>query len=373
VRRRSDTRCGREGIRAPATHPPADPWARTPLPPLPQHRCRASSTPPRHPGEGPAIPAVSASSVDTDTTLPEYLALKGEPVEFRALIRQVTFAAKKVAAELRVAGIEGMLGATGEVNVQGETVQRLDEYANAVFVNNLLRSPAISDLVSEEIPEEMHLARHHRGEYALLFDPIDGSSNLDVNLTIGSIFSVRRPSDVLGPGHAQIAAGYVMYGPATVCVLAMRRHGVNFFTYDPTIGEFMFTRGPVQMPAEGSSYGVNEANEPGWSPRVREFVGWLRGPGKHATRYSGALVGDFHRILVKGGVYLYPADAKNKHGKLRLLYEAAPLAFIAEIAGGRAVSEDANILDVVPTTIHERVPLILGSRAEIDRFLPPVR
>lgn len=315
--------------------------------------------------------AARASSVETETTLPEYLALRGEAVEFRAMIRQVTFAAKKVAAELRVAGMQGMLGATGSTNVQGESVQRLDDYANAVFVDNLLRNPAISDLVSEEIRDEMHLARHNRGEYALLFDPIDGSSNLDVNLTIGSIFSVRRPKDVMADGRSQIAAGYVMYGPATTCVLAMPRHGVNLFTYEPTIGEFMFTRGPLRMPDEGSTYGANEANSAGWAPRVREFVDYLRGPAAHGTRYSGALVADFHRILVKGGVYLYPADEKNRHGKLRLLYEAAPLAFIADIAGGRAVSEEGDILDIAPREIHERVPLILGSRAEIDRFLPP--
>ncbi len=306
-----------------------------------------------------------------ETTLPEFLALAGEPVEFRALIRQVTFAAKRVAAVLRVAGLQGLLGATGEVNVQGETVQRLDEYANEMFVNNLLRSPAISDLVSEEMREGMHLAQHNKGEFALLFDPIDGSSNLDVNLSLGSIFAVRRPQDVLADGHGQIAAGYVMYGPATVCVLAMPRHGVNFFTLDPSIGEFLFTRGPVRMPDHGSAYGANEANAGGWSPKVAAFVEWLRGPGRHSTRYSGALVGDFHRILVKGGVYLYPADREHAQGKLRLLYEAAPLAFIAACAGGRAVDEANDIMDIVPTAIHQRTSLIIGSRREIDRLAPP--
>jgi fructose-1,6-bisphosphatase I len=304
-----------------------------------------------------------------DTTLPEFLALAGEPVDFRALIRQVTFAAKRVAAELRVAGLQGMLGSTGRTNVQGETVQRLDEYANMMFVQNLLRSPAVSDLVSEELAEGVHMARH-KGEYALLVDPIDGSSNIDVNLTIGSIFSVRRPGDVLKDGRCQIAAGYIAYGPATVCVLAMRQHGVHFFTLDPSIGEFLWTRGPVTMPARGRSYGANEANAPDWKPRVREFVDWLRAT-RHSTRYSGALVGDFHRIMIDGGVYLYPADSRNPQGKLRLLYEAAPLAFIADCAGGRAVSEDQDILDIVPTEIHQRTPLIIGSREEIDRFLPP--
>ncbi len=304
-----------------------------------------------------------------DTTLPEFLALAGEPVEFRALIRQVSFAAKRVAAELRVAGLQGMLGSTGHINVQGETVQRLDQYANEMFVQNLLRVPAVSDLVSEEMDEGLHLARH-KGEYALLFDPIDGSSNLDVNLTIGSIFSVRRPGDVLAKGRCQIAAGYIAYGPATVCVLAMRQHGVHFFTLDPSIGEFLWTRGPVTMPERGGTYGANEAHTEDWSEPVRGFVQWLRGESHHSTRYSGALVGDFQRILVDGGVYLYPGDATNPHGKLRLLYEAAPLAFIADCAGGRAVSEDADILEIVPAAIHQRTPLIVGSRAEIDRFLP---
>lgn len=263
-----------------------------------------------------------------------------------------------------------MLGGTGSTNVQGEAVQRLDEYANQTFVSNLLRSPAISDLVSEEMAEGMHLAQHSRGEYALLFDPIDGSSNLDANLAVGSIFSVRAPRDVLRSGRAQIAAGYMMYGPATLCVLAMPKHGVNVFTYEPTIGEFMFTRGPLRMPQVGRAYGANEANESGWTPQVREYVSWLRGPGKHSTRYSGALIGDFHRILIGGGVYLYPGDAKNREGKLRLLYEACPLALIADCAGGRAVSEEQEILDIVPTKIHQRVPLIIGSRDEVDRFLP---
>lgn len=330
----------------------------------------------RAPGAAPASPApplpdgAEGSTISQETTLPEYLALAGEPVEFRALMRQVTYAAKRVAAELRVAGLRGMLGGTGETNVQGESVQRLDEYANRTFVDNLLRSPAISDLVSEEMEEDMHLAQHKRGEYALLFDPIDGSSNLDANLAVGSIFSVRAPRHVLHAGHCQIAAGYVMYGPATVCVLAMRAHGVNLFTYEPSIGEFLFTRGPLHMPEEGSAYGVNEANEAGWRPAVAEFVRWLRGPGGHSTRYSGALVGDFHRILLAGGVYLYPGDAKHREGKLRLLYEACPLAFIADCAGGRGVSEDQEILDIVPTGIHQRTPLVIGSRREIDRFLP---
>ncbi len=308
-----------------------------------------------------------------ETTIPEYLALKGEPVEFRALVRQVTYAAKRVAAELRTAGLEGMLGATGETNVQGEHVQRLDDYANRTFVNNLLRSPAISDLVSEEMPEGLHLAHQDRGGYALLFDPIDGSSNLNVDMAVGSIFSVRHASDVLAAGHTQIAAGYVLYGPACVCVLAMPQYGVNVFTLDPSIGEFMFTRGPVRMPERGTTYGCNEANEPGWSPEVREFVHWLRGPSGHSTRYSGALVGDFHRILMEGGVYLYPADARHPQGKLRLLYEGAPLAFIAKIAGGRATSESEDILDILPSQIHQRVPLVVGSNEELERFLPSSR
>jgi fructose-1,6-bisphosphatase I len=310
------------------------------------------------------------ATMPPDTTLPEFLALAGEPVEFRALIRQVAFAAKRVAAALRVAGLQGMLGSTGHTNVQGETVQRLDRYANEMFVQNLLRVPAVSDLVSEEMDEGLHLARH-KGEYALLFDPIDGSSNLDVNLTIGSIFAVRRPGDVLAPGRCQIAAGYIAYGPATICVLAMRQHGVHFFTLDPGIGEFLWTRGPVMMPERGGTYGANEAHSEDWSPHVRSFVQWLRDETRHSTRYSGALVGDFHRIVVDGGVYLYPGDHKNPRGKLRLLYEAAPLAFIADCAGGRAVSEEGDILELVPEAIHQRTPLIIGSRMEIDRFLPP--
>lgn len=283
----------------------------------------------------------------------------------------MTFAAKRVAAELRTAGLDGMLGATGGTNVQGEKVQRLDDYANRTFVSNLLRSPSISDLVSEEMSEGMHLAHHNRGDYALLFDPIDGSSNLDVDMAVGSIFSVRRSTDVLASGHTQIAAGYILYGPSCLCVLAMPDYGVNCFVLDPSIGEFLFSAGPVRMPQEGSTYGCNEGNAAGWAEPVRQFVEWLRGPGQRSTRYSGALVGDFHRILLKGGVYLYPADTNHPDGKLRLLYEAAPLAFIAKIAGGRAVSESQDILDIVPTRIHQRVPLIVGSCAEVNRLLPP--
>lgn len=307
--------------------------------------------------------------VHAETTLPEYLALMGQPVDFRALMRQVAFAAKRVAAELRVAGLRGMLGSTGQVNVQGETVQQLDSYANATFVNNLLRSPVVSDLVSEEMPEGLHLARHKR-EYALLFDPIDGSSNLDVNLSIGSIFSVRSSDDVLTTGRCQLAAGYVMYGPATLFVLAMRELGVHFFTLDPTIGEFLYWRGPVTMPEKGSSWGANEAHSASWSRRVSNFVSWLKDATPHSTRYSGALVADFHRILCNGGVYMYPSDSTYPNGKLRLLYEAAPLAFIADCAGGRAVSEEQDILEIQPEAIHERTPFIIGSRTEIEHFLP---
>ncbi len=338
-------------------------------PPVPEggpHRRGASCR-----GEGPAISTTDAAQRLEETTIPEYLALKGEPVEFRALIRQVTYAAKRVAAELRTAGLDGMLGATGGTNVQGEKVQRLDEYANMTFVTNLLRSPSISDLVSEEMSEGMHLAHHNRGDYALLFDPIDGSSNLDVDMAVGSIFSVRRSADVLAAGHSQIAAGYVLYGPSCICVLAMPKYGVNCFVLDPSIGEFLFTRGPLLMPEQGGTYGCNEGNESSWSPALRDYVRWLRGEGGHSTRYSGALVGDFHRILLQGGVYLYPADAKHPDGKLRLLYEAAPLAFIAKIAGGRGTSETMDILDIVPSKIHQRVPLVVGSRAEVDKLVPP--
>ena len=322
---------------------------------------------------GWAISTTDAAARIEETTIAEYLALKGEPVDFRALIRQVTFAAKRVAAELRTAGLDGMLGATGATNVQGENVQRLDEYANRTFVTNLLRSPSISDLVSEEMSEGLHVAHHHSGDYALLFDPIDGSSNLDVDMAVGSIFSVRRSANVLASGRTQIAAGYVLYGPSCLCVLAMPEYGVNCFVLDPSIGEFLFSVGPIQMPQEGTTYGGNEGNAATWSRAVQEYVQWLRGPGKHSSRYSGALVGDFHRILLKGGVYLYPADANHPDGKLRLLYEAAPLAFIAEIAGGRATSETQDILDIVPTRIHQRVPLIIGSAAEVGRLVPPAR
>ncbi|MDX2473914.1 MAG: class 1 fructose-bisphosphatase [Candidatus Krumholzibacteria bacterium] len=308
--------------------------------------------------------------------------------EFTGLLNDITFASKVISREVRKAGLVDILGETGAENVQGEVVQKLDDYANNVFMRCLGTKGQVSIMGSEEVAEPIFPdTSHGSGTYIVVFDPLDGSSNIDVNVSVGTIFGIWKkrshlakvgPDDVLQPGRDLVAAGYVIYGSSTMFVYSAG-HGVHGFTLDPSIGEFLLSHENITTPFKSCIYSVNEAYEPKWSPEVREVVRQLKygrdtkstrqdAPNQGANmtaRYIGSLVSDFHRNLLKGGVYLYPPTMEKAEGKLRLMCEAAPLAYIVENAGGYASDGHQNILDITPTTLHQRVPLYIGSRDDV--------
>ena len=301
---------------------------------------------------------------------------------FSWLLSGITLATKMVEAKIRTAGLSDVLGAFGNTNVQGEQQQKLDVYANQALLHCLGLRDSVAALVSEEDEEPVTFGRSlETGRYIIVFDPLDGSSNIDVNVNVGTIFSVLRrlPDDhskdlaasILQPGYAQVAAGYVVYGPSCVLVYTTG-NGVHGFTLDPTIGAFVLTSENMKMPEQGSYYSVNEANADTWPDLYREYIGKLRSGAfgrQYSSRYIGSLVADFHRTLLKGGIFLYPPNQDKPGGKLRLLYEANPLAFIAEQAGGMASSGTERILDIRPQNIHQRTPFMVGSRREMEALV----
>ncbi len=304
-------------------------------------------------------------------------------LEFSLLLSQISTAARIISRELRRAGLVDLLGKTGGVNVQQEEVKKLDEFANETFISACEESGLVFGAASEEQAGPTHFPLHGRAgaAYAVLFDPLDGSSNTDVNGALGSIFSIFRrrslqgqgsDADLLRPGRELFAAGYILYGPSTTLVYS-RGTGVHAFTLEPGVGQFFQSNYHIRMPAHGSVYSTNEGNRRRWQPGVAEFIDRLESDdspaGKpYSTRYTGCLTADFHRILLEGGVYVYPeirgADSKYS-GKLRLLYEANPLSYLAQNAGGRGSTGRECILDVEPVSLHQRVGLILGSQAEV--------
>ena len=303
--------------------------------------------------------------------------------QFSTLLKQVALASRLVSARVNRAGLAGMLGETGEMNVQGEFVQKLDIYANEAF-KRALEHPGVCAAILSEEDEEATLtpARFHSGRYVFCMDPLDGSSNIDVNATIGTIFAIfkrRSPEgttatedDILQPGNEVVAAGYIVYGSGTVMVLAVDGQ-VNGFTLDPVVGEFFLSHPDIRLEKRARTYSVNEAYAYAWDPRLRDYVdGLKRSEDGWRARYIGSLVADFHRNLVKGGVFMYPATTSNPRGKLRLLYEAFPLAYIVESAGGSASDGTTRILDIEPSEPHARTPLFIGNAdnvAEIEAVL----
>ena len=269
-----------------------------------------------------------------------------------------------------------MLGAAGATNVQGEAQQKLDVYANQALLHCLGMRDNVALMVSEENEEPITLDRiEGDGEYAIVFDPLDGSSNIDVNVNVGTIFSIFRKDketnvDVLQPGLKQVAAGYVVYGPSTVLVYTTGM-GVFGFTLDPAIGAYVLSHDNMRMPEQGSYYSVNEAHVDDFPGNYQRYILGLRKGAlghKYSSRYIGSLVADFHRTILKGGVFLYPPTEDHPTGKLRLLYEANPLAYIAEQAGGVAIDGTRRILEIQPEGIHQRTALVLGGKVEIEAF-----
>jgi fructose-1,6-bisphosphatase I len=315
-------------------------------------------------------------------TLDRYLRDASPQIEpkLSATLGHVALAVKRIANELSVAAIRGELGQSGAINVQGEKVEKLDAWSNNVFLDSFAGGTPICTLISEEVEQAQHLKEDHAHDsYALLFDPLDGSSNTDVNGSLGTIFAVRRRkpghsddiADTLGPGSEQIAAGYALYGPSTMLVWTTGQ-GVNAFVLEREIGEFVLWREKIRIPPRGNIYAVNQANAARWNPGARALLERLTGPkekgGGYSLRYSGAFVGDFHRLLLKGGIFFYPGELKadgKSAGKLRLLYEVAPLSMLAEQAGGAGSTGRGRALDFVPKGIHERVPVYIGSAEEV--------
>jgi fructose-1,6-bisphosphatase I len=300
----------------------------------------------------------------------------GASGQFVHLMQSIALAGKMISSRVNRAGLAGMLGGTGEKNVQGEFVQKLDQYANDTFKRALEHGGHTCMIVSEEDEEPFLVPeRFHSGKYVVTVDPLDGSSNIDVNATIGTIFGIYRrlspegtpaqATDALRPGRELTAAGYVIYGSGTILILATER-GVNGFSLDPMVGEFFLSHPDIRTPPTSTTYSCNEAYFHQWSPGTRTYVERLRDPKrKYGSRYIGTLVADFHRNLLKGGVFLYPGTTKNPRGKLRLLYEAYPCAYIAEQAGGAATDGRTRILDVNPREFHDRVPLVIGGADEV--------
>ena len=317
-------------------------------------------------------------------TLREMRAFPKATGELAGLLRDIGLAAKRINVEVNKAGLVDILGNTGEVNVQGEEVKKMDQYANEQLTGVLQHGISCAGIASEELDDFVAFDNpaSRNAKYICLFDPLDGSSNMDVNVSIGTIFSVYRritevgslvqAKDFLQPGLRQVAAGYIIYGSSTILVYATKR-GVNGFTLDPSIGEFRLSHPDIRCPESGNTYSVNHGNFFQFEQRVQQYITLCQqknkyNGGPYTQRYIGSMVADVHRNLIKGGIFIYPVTSKNPNGKLRLLYECNPLAYMVEIAGGRATDGRQRILEKIPAGLHGRSPLFIGSRLMMDEL-----
>ena len=302
--------------------------------------------------------------------------------ELSRLINSIRLAAKVVNHEVNKAGLVDILGAAGDTNIQGEDQQKLDVYANEIFIKTLTNREIVCGIASEEEDDFISIkGRNEKNDnkYVVLMDPLDGSSNIDVNVSVGTIFSIYRrvtPSgtpvtidDFLQPGNLQVAAGYIVYGTSTMIVYSTG-HGVNGFTLNPAIGTYYLSHPNMKFPEKGSIYSVNEGNYVHFPLGIKNYIKYCQeeeDDRPYTSRYIGSLVSDFHRNLIKGGIYIYPNTSKDPNGKLRLLYECNPIAYIAKQAGGRSSNGFINILDIKPTELHQRVPFICGNKSMVDK------
>ncbi|WLQ13630.1 class 1 fructose-bisphosphatase [Hahella aquimaris] len=305
--------------------------------------------------------------------------------ELTSLFSSIRLAAKILHREINKAGLADITGAAGDENVQGEQQQKLDVYANERFKNALAQRGVVCGIASEEEEQFVRFeeTKNLGGKYVVLIDPLDGSSNIDVNVSVGTIFSVYRrvspegehvtEEDFLQPGHKQIAAGYIIYGSSTMLVYTTG-NGVNGFTYDPTIGVFCLSHPNLRIPEDGTIYSINEGNYIHFPEGVKKYIKYCQEEDDatqrpYTSRYIGSLVSDFHRNLIKGGIYLYPTSSRYPEGKLRLLYECNPMAFLIEQAGGKAIANPGQrILDIEPKKLHQRCPLFVGSPKMVDKL-----
>ncbi len=306
------------------------------------------------------------------------------------LLSDIALACKVLSQEVNRAGLIDILGFTGQINVQGEEVKKLDEYANDILTYSMRQGGHACAVCSEESEEFVPIDAKYQenilhNKYIVHFDPLDGSSNIDANISIGTIFSIYKRISKNGPGTiadclqrgiTQVAAGYCVYGSSTILVYTAGK-SVHGFTLDPSVGEFLLSHPDMRTPKKSKTYSINEGNSIKWSEGTRKFIQYLKERDSHthrpySSRYVGSLVADFHRNLLYGGIFIYPADEKNKNGKLRLMYEANPLSMIAEAAGGRASDGKTRILEIKPDSLHQRTPLFIGSEEDVklaEKFL----
>jgi len=304
--------------------------------------------------------------------------------ELSTLLRDIGLAAKRINVEVNKAGLVDILGETGDINVQGEEVKKLDEFANHQFMGVLQRGVSCAGIASEEMDDFVGFDDEvsRQSKYVCLFDPLDGSGNIDVNVSIGTIFSIYRrisplgsnvtKEDFLQPGNKQVAAGYIVYGSSTMLVYATRR-GVNGFTLDPSVGEFCLSHPNIKCPDAGKIYSVNHGNFFQYNEGVRKYINICQNKqketgGPYTQRYIGSMVADVHRNLIKGGIFMYPGTTDKPKGKLRLLYECNPFAFITEVAGGKSTDGTQSVLNIIPSELHQRTPFFVGSQKMMDEL-----
>ena len=300
--------------------------------------------------------------------------------ELSRLLHDLSLAAKVISLEVNKAGLADILGFTGDVNIQGEDVKKLDVFAHRMLFNAMDHGGHLCVMASEEEEDIIHIPKKFKvGKYVLLFDPLDGSSNIDANISIGTIFSIyNRVSpdgepgtleDCLQEGFKQVAAGYIVYGSSTILVYTAG-HGVHSFTLDPSFGEFLLSQENIRIPKKGNIYSINEGNYLYWHPGLKKYIKWLQeediaSKRPYTSRYIGSMVADIHRNMLYGGIFMYPADSRNPNGKLRLMYECNPMAFIVEEAGGRASNGKKRLLEIKPKTLHQRTPIFIGSEEDV--------
>jgi fructose-1,6-bisphosphatase I len=300
--------------------------------------------------------------------------------ELSDLLHDLSLAAKVISLEVNKAGLVDIIGFTGEENVHGEKVKKLDIFANDMMIKAMDHGGHLCVMASEEEEDIIHIPpEFYLGKYVLLFDPLDGSSNIDANVSIGTIFSIYKRispeggpgtmEDCLQPGIKQLAAGYIIYGSSTIFVYTVG-NGVHGFTLDPSFGEFILSHKDIKTPKKSKIYSINEGNYLYWHPGLKKYIKWLQEEDKstdrpYSSRYIGSMVSDIHRNLLYGGIYMYPADSRSPNGKLRLMYECNPMAFIVEQAGGRASTGKQRMLEVQPTSLHQRTPIFIGCEEDV--------
>lgn len=300
--------------------------------------------------------------------------------ELSDLLHDLSLAAKVISLEVNKAGLVDILGFAGGSNVHGEEVKKLDVFAHEMMIKAMDHGGHLCVMASEEDEDIIHIPEAFNiGKYVLLFDPLDGSSNIDANVSIGTIFSIYRRvtpengpgtmEDCLQPGVNQVAAGYIIYGSSTIFVYTAG-NGVHGFTLDPSFGEFILSHKNIKMPKKGKIYSINEGNYLYWHPGLKKYIKWLQEEDKatgrpYSSRYIGSMVSDIHRNMLYGGIFMYPADSRSPHGKLRLMYECNPMAFIVEQAGGRASDGKTRMLEIQPNTLHQRTPIFIGCEEDV--------